>query len=46
MTNDIERIVNKCIDDNYHIFLAFDVVDGNLTKEEYFKQVRKHRDTK
>lgn len=35
----IEKIVNKCIDDNYAVFLAFDVVDEKLSKEEYFKKV-------
>lgn len=36
---EMKAIINDCIKNNFHIFLAFDVVDGNITPKEYFNKV-------
>jgi len=38
----LSHVANDYIDNYYPIFLAFDVVDGKMTKKEYFREVKKH----
>lgn len=39
----IKEIVEKIINDNYAVFLAFDVTDGNLSFKDYCKQLAERR---
>ena len=48
LTKDISKfemkaIINDCINRNYHIFRAFDVVDGVITPQQYFDEMSKRR---
>ncbi len=37
------KMIDKLIDYNYTVLAGFDVVDGNLTLNEYFDKVIKHK---
>lgn len=37
----MKELIEKIIHDNYAVFLAFDVADGNLSFKDYCKQVTK-----
>jgi hypothetical protein len=39
----LEEIINNAIESYHPVFLAFDVVDGNLSIKEYFKKLKEKR---
>lgn len=38
-----ESLIKQIISQNYHVLLAFDLSEGNLTWKEYMKKLREHK---